>query len=74
MRALEARGIATDTVLKASGMECVPVNDPLARVPMSSLQKLFDAAVELTARAWNIHASPKRRTWPRIRLVYSWFI
>src|SRR5512139_1114323 len=48
IRALEARGVATDAVLKASGMQRVPPNDPFARVTMASLHKLFDAAVELT--------------------------
>lgn len=48
IHALEARGIPIDAILDASGIECVPSNDPLARIPLSSLHRLFDAAVAFT--------------------------
>jgi len=48
IRALEARGIATSAILEAAALPRVPPNDPLARVPLASLQKLLDAAVTLT--------------------------
>jgi AraC-like DNA-binding protein len=48
IRALEARGVATSAILEAVGMARVPSNDPLTRVPLSSLQKLLAAAVALT--------------------------
>lgn len=48
IRALEARGVATAAILDAAEMSQMPSNDPLSRVPLSSLQKLLEAAVELT--------------------------
>lgn len=48
IRALEARGIAMVDILKAAGVEQVPLNDPLTRVPLASLRGVLDAAVELT--------------------------
>jgi AraC-like DNA-binding protein len=48
VHALEARGVATPTILKAAGLASVPSNDPLARVPLTSVRQLLAAAVELT--------------------------
>jgi len=48
IRALEARGIATDAVLRAAGVSQAPSNDPLNRIPLTSLQRLAAAAFELT--------------------------
>ena len=48
MHALEARGVSTDAILEASGIERVPSNDPLIRVPLTSVHRLLTAAVELT--------------------------
>ncbi len=48
VRALKARGIATDTILVAAGITEVPSNDPLNRIPLTSVRQLLDAAVELT--------------------------
>ena len=49
IRALEARGIPIETTLAASGIEAVPGNDPAQRLPLDTVRKLLDAAVELTA-------------------------
>ena len=48
MRALEARGIATDDILNAAGISQAPSNDPLIRIPLTSVRQLLAAAVELT--------------------------
>lgn len=48
IRALEARGVATTASLDALGIQRVPSNDPLVRVPLRSLHKLLETAVELT--------------------------
>ncbi len=48
IHALEARGISTDTILSAAGIPQVPSNDPLARVPLTSVRQLLAAAVDLT--------------------------
>jgi AraC-like DNA-binding protein len=48
MHALEAHGVSRDAILRAAGIERVPSNDPLARVPLPSVHRLLDAAVEQT--------------------------
>jgi AraC-like DNA-binding protein len=48
VRALEARGIATDAILSAAGISQAPSNDPLDRIPLTSVRQLLGAAVELT--------------------------
>jgi AraC-like DNA-binding protein len=48
VRALEARGVATTAILEAAGVAQVPSNDPLTRVPLPSVQRLLEVAVELT--------------------------
>ncbi len=48
MRALEARGIAQSDILRAAGVEHLPSNDPLARIPLTSVRRLLQSAVELT--------------------------
>jgi AraC-like DNA-binding protein len=48
IHALEARGVTTATILAAAGMPHVPSNDPLVRVPLTSVRQLLAAAVELT--------------------------
>ena len=48
VRALEARGIATDVILNAAGISQAPSNDPLNRIPLTSVRQLSAAAVELT--------------------------
>ena len=48
IRALEARGVASKVILETAGLPQVPPNDPLARVALPSVQKLLDAAVELS--------------------------
>ncbi len=48
VRALEARGVATDAVLSAAGISRAPSNDPLERIPLTSVRQISAAAVELT--------------------------
>src|SRR4249919_2866121 len=48
VHALEARGVATDDILNAAGMSQMPSNDPLVRVPLTSVRQLLESAVELT--------------------------
>lgn len=48
IRALEARGIATASILEAAGLDRTPTNDPLNRVPLDTVHRLLTAAVELT--------------------------
>jgi AraC-like DNA-binding protein len=48
VRALEARGVATGDILKAIGLTDVPSNDPLTRIPLTSVRQLLVAAVQLT--------------------------
>ncbi len=48
VRALEARGIATDTILSVAGISHAQSNDPLNRIPLTSVRQLLAAAVELT--------------------------
>jgi AraC-like DNA-binding protein len=48
IRALEARGIKMARILEAGGLDQVPGNDPLSRVPLTSVRRLLTAAVELT--------------------------
>ena len=48
VRALEARGVATEDILAAAGIQHVPSNDPLTRIPLTSVRQLLGAAVELT--------------------------
>ena len=48
VHALEARGIATADILNAAGMSQMPSNDPLIRVPLTSVRQLLASAVELT--------------------------
>jgi AraC-like DNA-binding protein len=48
IRALEARGVAIDTILVAAGIPQAPSNDPLNRIPLTSVRQLLAAAVELT--------------------------
>jgi len=48
IRALEARGVTTAAILNAAGIPNVPSNDPLTRLPLTSIRQLLAAAVELT--------------------------
>ena len=48
IRALEARGIANDAILNAAGISQAPSNDPLIRIPLTSVRQLLAASVELT--------------------------
>jgi AraC-like DNA-binding protein len=48
IRAVEARGVSVETVLRAVDLETLPGNDPAQRLPLASIRKLFDVAVELT--------------------------
>ena len=48
VRALEARGIANDAILNAAGISQAPSNDPLIRIPLTSVRQLLAASVELT--------------------------
>jgi AraC-like DNA-binding protein len=48
IRALEARGITMARILDTCGVDHIPGNDPLSRVPLSSVRRLLTAAVELT--------------------------
>ncbi|HTK97969.1 MAG TPA: AraC family transcriptional regulator [Pseudomonadales bacterium] len=48
IRALEARGVAIETILQACGIPRVPSNDPLTRIPLTSVRRLLAAAVDLT--------------------------
>ena len=48
VRALEARGVRTEAILEAAGIEATPTNDPLNRVPFDAVHRLLASAVELT--------------------------
>src|SRR5882672_2225445 len=52
IHALEARGVATQTILHAAGITAVPSNDPLTRIPLTAVRQLLDAAVELTGDSY----------------------
>jgi len=48
IHAARARGVPTATLLEATGIDAIPRNDPTERVPVDSVRRLFDAAVEAT--------------------------
>ena len=48
VHALEARGVATADILAAAGITTVPSNDPLTRIPLTSVRQLLTRAVDLT--------------------------
>ena len=47
-QALDARGVSSQAVLRRAGIDHVPRNDPLDRVPVGSIAVLLDAAVDAT--------------------------
>lgn len=47
-RALQARGVDSETVLRAAGLTERYGNDPMTRVPVSKMSKLFALCVEAT--------------------------
>jgi hypothetical protein len=68
LRALDARGVDHSRVLEAAGIDGAPSNDPMLRIPVARLHKLYDVAVTETGdplfgmhaarflRAGNLHA------------------
>ena len=48
IHAAQAREVPTATLLAAADLDAVPKNDPTQRVPVASVRRLFDAAVEAT--------------------------
>jgi len=48
IHAAQAREVPTATLLAAAGLDAVPKNDPTQRIPVASVRKLFDAAVDAT--------------------------
>src|SRR5262245_42696985 len=48
IHAAHARGIPTAALLGAAGLDAIPSNDPMQRVPVAALHRLFDAAVAAT--------------------------
>ena len=48
IRALEARGVATSVILEAAGLQHLPSNDPFIRVPVGTIHRLLNAAVDIT--------------------------
>lgn len=50
--ALEARGVDAKAALHRADIPGMPTNDPLARVPLASVHRLLEAAVESTGDAY----------------------
>jgi AraC-like DNA-binding protein len=48
MHAALARGVPLDALLRASGLERIPTNDPLLRVPFLAFRRMMDTIVEST--------------------------
>jgi AraC-like DNA-binding protein len=48
IHAAQARGAPADALLRAADLAAIPGNDPTDRVPVESVGRLFDAAVETT--------------------------
>jgi AraC-like DNA-binding protein len=48
LRALESRGVSLNRVLVMIGLDHVPTNDPLDRVPLEKVRRLLDLAVKET--------------------------
>jgi AraC-like DNA-binding protein len=48
LHAAAARGVDMDWLLREAGLERIPANDPMVRVPLSAFTRLTEAAVEAT--------------------------
>jgi len=52
IHAAKARDVPTAALLEAAGLAAVPRNDPTERVPVATVKRLFDAAVDATGDAY----------------------